>query len=111
MDKHKAFARNLEALQKASGQSLGEFAEEVGVAKSTMRSVRLSGNTTLDTAIRISEGLNLPLDSLVGDSHLAKKVDIVEHLLQSVDWLRALSDSERDEVALHFRRIVEVVCK
>lgn len=111
MDKQRNLAKNLEAIRLVNGQSLAEFAKEAGIPKSTLQSVRLNGNTTLDTAIRISEALGVPLDSLVGDDHLAEKLDIIEHLLQSIDWLRPLSSSEREDVAFHFRKILEVVCK
>lgn len=111
MDKQRNLAKNLEALRNVNGQSLSEFAKEAGIPKSTLQSVRLSGNTTLDTAIKISEALGIPLDSLVGDDRMAEKIDIVAHMLRSVEWLRSLSSSEREEVALHFRRILEVICK
>lgn len=111
MDKHELFAKNLEAIREANGQSLAEFAKEVGIPKSTLQSVRISGNTTLNTAIRIAEGLGLPLDSLIGDNHLAKKLDVVQYLLQGLDWFRTLSSEEQEEVILHIRGIVEVICK
>lgn len=111
MDKHEVFAKNLEAIRKINGQSLAEFAEEAGIPKSTLQSVRISGHTTLDTAIRIAEGLRLPLDSLIGDDHLAEKLDIVQYLLQGLDWFMALSPDDQEKVILHIRKIVEVICK
>lgn len=105
------FAKNLEAIREINGQSIAEFAQEAGVPKSTLQSVRISGNTTLDTAIRISDGLDLPLDSLTGDEQLAEKIDIIRYLLQSIDWFQALSSSEQEEIIQHFQRILEVLCK
>lgn len=105
------FGKNLETIREFNGQSLAEFAQEAGIPKSTMQSVRLSGNTTLDTAIRIADGLGLPLDSLVGDGQIPEKIDLTRHLLKSVGWLRSLSAAEQEEVLLHFRRILEVACK
>lgn len=111
MDKQRNLAKNLEALRRVNGQSLAEFAKEADIPKSTLQSIRINGNTTLDTAIRISEALGIPLDSLVGDDRLAEKLDIIEHILRSVDWIRPLSSNEREEIADHFRKILEVVCK
>ena len=111
MDKQRNLAKNLEAIRKVNGQSLAEFAKETGLPKSTLQSVRISGNTTLDIAVKISESLGIPLDSLVGDDRLAEKIDITEHMLRTIDWFRTLSSSEREEVALHFQKIVEVICK
>ena len=106
------FSKNLEAIRAFNGQSIAEFAQEVGIAKSTLHSVRISGgNTTLDTAIRIADRLKLPLDSLVGDEYLPEKVNIIRYLLQSIDWFQELSGSEQEETVFHFQKILEVVCK
>lgn len=110
MEKHKIFAKNLAAIQAYRGQSLGEFALDIGIPKSTLRSVRTNGNTTLNTAVLISEGLGMSLDSLVGDTKLPEKTQLARHLIQSLDCLRVLSPSEREEVLLHFHRILEVIC-
>ncbi len=107
----KQFGKNLEALRKFNGQTLAEQAQEAGVAKSTLQSVRLSGNTTLDTAIRIANGLGLSLDGLAGDGQLPEKMDLTRHLLRSVHWFRGLPEAEQEEVLDHFRRILEVACK
>ena len=111
MEKHEIFAKNLEAIRKFNGQSLAEFAIEAGIPKSTLQSVRISGHTTLDTAIRIAEGLGLSLDSLIGDEHFAEKLDIVQYLLQGLERFQTLSASEQDEVILHIRKILEVFHK
>lgn len=111
MDKHQIFAKNLEAIREINRRSLGEFSKELGIPKSTLQSVLNSGNTTLDTALRISEGLNLPLDSLTGDSRLAEKLDIVKYLLQGLSWFQTLSAGDQEEIVLHVRKILEVICK
>ena len=111
LEKHEIFAKNLETIRRYRNQSVGEFSREIGIPKSTLQSVRNSGNTTLDTALRIADGLGLPLDSLTSDSRLAEKADLVWYLLQSVDWLRGLSKQEQEEVVYHFQRILEVICQ
>lgn len=111
LEKHEIFAKNLEKIREFNGQSLAEFAAEVGIPKSTLQSVRISGHTTLDTAIRISEGLGIPLDSLTGDAALAEKLDVIRYLLRPIDWFQVLSPDEQEEVILHFRKILEVLQK
>ena len=108
MDKLELFARNLEAIRKVNGQSLAEFAKEIGIPKSTLQSIRLSGNTTLNTAIQISDGLKIPLDSLVNDDRLVEKIDIVWYLLHGLDGLQALSIDKRSKIVLHVQKILEV---
>lgn len=110
-DKQQNFAKNLEAIRKINNQSIAEFAKEAGIPKSTLQSVRISGHTSLDTAIRISDGLGIPLDSLTGDEALAEKIDIVRYLIRAINWFQVLSASEQDEVILHFQKIVEVLRK
>ncbi len=111
MKKHEIFAQNLELLRKLNDRSVGEFAKDIGIAKSTLQSVRLSGHTTLDTATRIADGLGLPLDSLVGDDRMAEKAGIIGHLIKTVCWFQVLSSSEQEEVLYHFQKVLEVVCK
>ena len=111
MENHNTFAKNLEAIRIYKGQSVSEFAQAAGLPKSTFQSVRTNGNTTLDTTIRISDGLGIPLDSLVGDSGLAEKIDIVQQLLRAVEWFRTLSSDDQEKVAAHFRGILEVLGK
>ena len=110
LDKNEIFAKNLAAIQAYRGQSLEEFALDIGMAKSTLRSIRVSGNTTLNTALLISERLGLSLDSLVGDAALPEKTQLTRHLIRSFDCLRTLSPEKREEVLLHFHRILEVIC-
>lgn len=111
MEKHKTFAKNLEAIRIYRGQSVSEFAKAAGLPKSTFQSVRANGHTSLDTAVRISDGLGLSLDSLTSDNGLAEKIDIVQQLLQAVEWFRALSSEDQEKVAAHFRGILEVLGK
>lgn len=111
MENHKIFAQNLEAIRKINCQSIAEFAKAADIPKSTLQSIRINGHTTLDTAIRISSALNLPLDSLAGDSRLAEKTGLVQYMLQSVDWFQALSGEEQEEVLFHFQKILEAAVK
>ena len=95
MDKQKTFARNLEAIRRIHGQSLAEFAKAADIPKSTLQSIRLN------------DALGLPLDSLVGDDHMPEKVDLIQHILKSIDWFQTLSADDQEEVLLHFRKILE----
>ena len=58
-------AENLKCYQELHKYSLAEFAGKLGVPKSTLQSVMQDGNTTLDTLIKIQQGLNISLDELV----------------------------------------------
>lgn len=110
MEKSEIFAKNLAAIQAYRGQSWDELAQELGIPKTTLRSVRASGNTTLNTAILIAEGLGVSLDSLVGDAALPEKTQLARYLIQSFDRLQTLSPNKREEVLRHFHQILEVIC-
>ena len=111
LDKHDLFAKNLSAIQKINGRSLGEFAQEIGIPKSTLQSALETGNIMLDTAIRISDGLNVPLDELLSDGQLARRLDVLERVLQYLEWFSVLPAADRQEVSFHLRKILEVMCK
>lgn len=59
------FSSNLQSIRKAKNASLTEFAQEIGIAKSTIQSVIKDGNTTLNTAISIANAFDMTLDELV----------------------------------------------
>lgn len=111
MEKHKIFAQNLEAIRRLNSQSIAEFAKAADIPKSTLQSIRLNGHTTLDTAIRISNALNLPLDSLVGDSRMPEKLDLAQYMLKSAVWFQTLSSEAQEEVLFHFQKILEAAGK
>lgn len=111
LDKQETFAQNLETIRRINGQSVAEFARAADIPKSTLQSIRLNGHTTLDTAIRISDALGIPLDSLVGDDHMPGKIDLIQHILKSIDWFQKLSAADQEEVLFHFRKILEIAFK
>lgn len=111
MDKHQNFAKNLSAIQKIKECSLVEFSKEIGVPKSTLQSVLEDGHTTLDTAIRISEGLNIPLDTLLSDDALAQKLDVLHGFIKDLNWFSSLSASNQKEVVFYLNKILEVIGK
>lgn len=111
LDKTRIFAKNLNALRKSHGWSVGDMAAHARIPKSTMQTALTSGRTTLDTAIRIADGLGLSLDSLISDGQLTQKISTTQYLLQAVEWLWALPGGEQEEVVQHVQRILELIKK
>lgn len=70
MEEQRTFGKNLDEIRGINGQSIGELAKIADIPKSTLQSIRHNGNTTIDTAVRISDALGLSLDSLVRDTHI-----------------------------------------
>lgn len=97
--KRKFFVKNLKACQKSQGVSLMEFAEELGVPKSTLRAILKDGNTTFDTAIRIAVNMGMGLDRLVYDKRFSDKQFILKHMEQAGTWFTSLPEETRGKIA------------
>lgn len=65
MERRNRLSDNLRQYQRARGETLAEFSEELGIARSTIQSILVDGNTTVDTLIRMANALNISLDELV----------------------------------------------
>lgn len=99
MEKENFLSKNLKACQKSQGMSLMEFAEELGVPKSTLRAILKDGNTTLDTAIRIAVSMGMGLDRLVHDKQFSDKQFILNHLERAGAWFTSLPEDTRGKIA------------
>lgn len=101
--------KNLEFFRKIKNQTLAEFSEALGIPKSTMSSILGDGNTTLYTAILISNNLGCSLDALLEDSITDKQVDMLSCLLSSLSWYSELSQNRQEAVAFHLAKMMEVI--
>ena len=111
MVKSNNLSNNLKAYQQLRDSSLTEFSEELGIPKSTLRAVMRDGNTTLDTAIRLAEGLGVSLDELVYDERLPDRIGLAQLLLRGLGWYASLPDDTRTAVAFHIGEILKAVEK
>lgn len=106
MDRHRNFAKNLDEIRCMKQLTVSEFAKELGIPKSTLRSILKDGQTTLNTALRISEALNTPLDSLTQDNF--DKINLANNLLHSLQWYESQDDTYKGRVAFHINKILEL---
>lgn len=102
-------SKNLRTYQKMKNLTLAEFSQELDLPKSTLCAVLKDGNTTLDTAIRISEGMKLPLDRLICDEQFSEKLFILEHIEQNAAWLNSISSEKRADIAALMAKVWEVM--
>ncbi len=109
MDKTNNLAKNLELIRKSQNESLAEFSERIGIPRSTLQSIMAEGNTTLDTAIRISEALNVPIDTLLNDENMENKLEIVQWVLEGSIWFNALPDDKKMGIKYHMEGLLEVL--
>ena len=98
-------AQNLKAHQDLRDLTLTAFAEEIGIPKATLRTLLQDGNTTLDTAIRISVGLGIGLDKLVFDENFADEMLILRYFQRAIEWLENIPKEKRKRIAAHVAAI------
>lgn len=98
MKQNQNFARNLEAFQRMKQLTLTEFAGIIGISKTTLRSILNEGNTTLDTAARISEKTGIPLDVLLADERLSGNFEAMRRLVNGLTWFQALGAEKQEKL-------------
>ena len=111
MKRSNLLSQNLAAYQKATGLSNAEFAAELCISESTLRAVKNNGNTTLDTLMRISDALNVDIDSLVHDEHFSEKLFLLNHIISSFEWLDRFASKEKHEIVEHIILICGITCE
>lgn len=90
MDEYNHLAKNLRNYKANKGLTTKQLSNELGIPKATLRNVMKEGNTTLDTAIRISNGLGISLDMLVNDAGLPNKLIVLKQIQRTGSWLSEL---------------------
>lgn len=109
MERNNHLSDNLKAYQNARGKNLAEFSEELGVAKSTVQSVMVEGNTTVDTLIRIANSLHVSLDELVFGELPAKLLGDVHYFLREVDWFAKLPEEKQKKFRYHLDELLKLL--
>lgn len=114
MVKTNIFVGNLEAIRKAKNLTIPEFARCIGIPKSTLCSLLTTGNATLDTLMRISEGLDIPLWRLFYDERQSARGSICgieefntsQWVLTGIDALSQLSPEGRRKIAFMIEEVL-----
>lgn len=103
------FCSNLRIIKKESKLSLTKFSERLQIPRTTMQSVLNDGQTTLDTACRISNALQLPLSTLTSGLLNQEQADVMKASFIFLNWFDRLSGAEQEKVRLGFTIIMEVL--
>lgn len=110
MVKANILVENLEAIRKARNLTIPEFARYIDIPKSTLCSLLTTGNATLDTLIRISEGLDIPLWRLFyddrQDDRTLEECGVGRCLLSWLDAIARLSPEERHKIAFMIEEVL-----
>lgn len=79
--------------------TMKDFAAQLDIPLSTLRTILKHGNTTLHTAIKISRKLGVSLDILVNDHNLPDKLFFMEQMQRSASWFANLPADKKDAFA------------
>ena len=110
MVKTNILVENLETIRKARNLTVPEFARSIDIPKSTLCNLLMTGNATLDTLIRISEGLDIPLWRLFYNerqsAHGFEEFISSQWVLMGLDSLSQLSPEGRRKIAFMIEEVL-----
>lgn len=98
MEPHNYLSQNLKSYKSLQKLSLRKFAKQLGIPTSTLCNLMKDGNTTLDTALRLSENLDISMDMLFKDENLPQKLMIMQQIKYAKLWLDNFSEDQRKEI-------------
>ena len=105
------FSLNLRTIQKESNLSLEKFSRQLNIPKATMQSVMKEGNTSLDTACKISNALEMPLSALTSSTFRPETAHVLHRLLDVFAWYSTLPAEKQKIVQTAIQTILEVLKK
>ena len=108
-DKHRNLAENLRNLRSAQGLSLSDFSKELDIPKSTLQAILDGGQTSLHTAICISERLNVPLDTLVNGTLSPDQFRRLDGFLTQLEWYNKLPGEKQAEAREHLLALIRLM--
>ena len=109
MDIKGNFAANLRTIRFTKGLSLLEFADEIGISKSTLYKIEKGDvNPTLSLIDQVSDNLSIPAaELLLEPSYTPSELVVIKRLLSSIDLFTQLSEEKQKKVAALFIEIVK----
>ena len=104
---NKNLARNLRTFREISGKSITDFADELGISKSSLQNI-CSGNCNLrmDTITQIAESLGIDPMALLLDSYSTNQFAMARSILGTLDAYLNLPEEERDQAVQLFQQLV-----
>ena len=101
---------NMKALRRRHKKTLDGWADELGIARSTLQEVESGrSNTRLDTLEVIAKGLNISAQQLIAPPGNMQRQNTEYGLLEQLNILLKFDEDQRQEFAECFRRIVDLL--
>lgn len=98
MESRHNLSKNLKAFRTVRKLSQVEFAQEIGISKSTLQDIEHGKSPTLDTVQCISQHLGIPLSVLLSDAIPPTQLEVVTQLIQGFDWFTQCSAETQKEL-------------
>ena len=111
MTRKNNLSNNLKAFQRARHITQAEFARELDVPKSTLQTVMLNGNTTLDTLISLADKLNVSLDELVFGDGRTDRERLIKAMLDSGGWFEGQTPDRQDSLCYHVNGLLDILTR
>lgn len=111
MDYPDYFRISLHRIKEQEHLSLTQLSQKVQIPRSTMQSVMKGGQTSLDTACRISRALGVPLSFLTGDTQLFEQTAPACGMLCLPDLCRSLSKEDQIRFCAAIITLLEIFQK
>ena len=106
----KNLAYNIKLMRLIKNASLEEFADEIGVSRTTLFNIEKGkGNITIETIEHISQNLEISPLSLLSDAGGVSKLNHAEVLLKSLKDLTFMSETDRMEALMLMNRLAELM--
>ena len=98
MSLENCLAKNLKALRLVRRMSQVEFAQEIGISKSTLQEIESGKSPNLDTLTCIAARLNIPLSVLISGTAPSDQMGLLVELIRTFDWFAQLSPALQEEL-------------
>ena len=110
MDLKHNFSNNIKNLRIKRNCTLEEFADEIGVGKTTLQDIENGkSNSTLDTIEKIANNLNINSLLLLTDFQAPEKYIPTMIILQSISGFCNLSEAKQLEISRHVNSIIDLL--
>lgn len=110
MNSERTLIRKLETIRQLRHQTVPEFARSIGIPKSTLNDLLITGHATVDTLARISEGLDISLYKLFYDDQLEdrpiEECKLAQQVMLGLQLLTKLSPEGQRKIAFSIKEVL-----
>ena len=103
------FKNNLRQVKEARRLTLTDLSNVLDMSRNTLQSVITDGNTSLYTACRIANALQVPLCTMVNGELKQGKAEVLQGFLSVLNWFADLTPLKKKAVRSAFGTILQII--